>query len=68
MEEAGVCGNITIYGGKVSNATCLFVLDMILLVHVLKCLKKGDIFAERQQRDEAENTDCVRSSLFGAGV
>ena len=49
MEEAGVCGNVTIYGGKVSNATCLFVLDMILLVYVLKCLKKGDIFAERQQ-------------------
>ena len=68
MEEASVCGNVTIYGGKVSNATCLFVLDMILLVHVLKRLKKGDIFAERQQRDEAENTDCVRSSLFGAGV
>ena len=68
MEEAGVCGNVTIYGGKVSNATCLFVLDMILLVHVLKCLKKGDIFAERQQRDEAKNTDRVRSSLFEAGV
>ena len=68
MEEAGVCGNVTIYGGKVSNATCLFVLDMILLVYVLKCLKKGDIFAERQQRDEAENIDRVRSSLFGAGV
>ena len=68
MEEANACGNVTIYGGKVSNATCLFVLDMILLVYVLKCLKKGDIFAERQQRDEAENTDRVRSSLFGAGV
>ena len=47
---------------------CLFVLVMILLVCVLKCLKRGDIFAERQQRDEAENTDRVRSSLFGAGV
>ena len=68
MEEAGVCGNVTIYGGKVSNTACLFVLDMILLVYVLKRLKKGDIFAERQQRDEAENTDRVRSSLFGAGV
>ena len=68
MEEADVCGNITIYGGKVSNATCLFVFDMILLVHVLKHLKKGDLFAERQQRDEAENTDRVRSSLFEAGV
>ena len=45
-----------------------FVLNMILLVYVLKCLKKGDIYAERQQRDEAENTDRVRSSLFGAGV
>ena len=67
MEEAGVCGNVTIYGGKVSNATCLFVLDMILLVYVLKCLKKGDIFAERQQRDEAENTDRVRPALLGAG-
>ena len=33
----------------VSNITCLFALDMILLVCVLKCLKKGDIFAERQQ-------------------
>ena len=32
MEEAGVCGNVTIYGGKVSNSTCLFVLVMILLV------------------------------------
>ena len=49
MEEAGVCGNITIYGGKVSNFTCLFVLDMILLVCVLNCLERGDIFAERQQ-------------------
>ena len=68
MEEASVCGNVAIYGGKVSNTTCLFVLDMILLVCVLKYLKKGDIFAERQQRDEAENTDRVRSSLFEAGV
>ena len=68
MEEASVCGNVTIYGGKVSNTACLFVLDMILLVYVLKCLKKGDIFAERQQRDEAENTDRMRPSLFGAGV
>ena len=68
MEEASVCRNVTIYGGKVSNTACLFVLDMILLVYVLKCLKKGDIFAERQQRDEAENTDRVRSSLFEAGV
>ena len=33
----------------VSNITCLFALDMILLVCVLKRLKKGDIFAERQQ-------------------
>ena len=49
MEEASVCGNVTIYGGKVSNTTCLFVLDMILLVCVLKRLKRGDIFAERQQ-------------------
>ena len=68
MEEASVCGNVTIYGGKVSNTACLFVLVMILLVYVLKCLKKGDIFAERQQRDEAENTDRMRPSLFGAGV
>ena len=49
MEEGGVCGNVTIYGGKVSNTTCLFVLEMILLVCVLKRLKRGDIFAERQQ-------------------
>ena len=49
MEEASVCGNVTIYGGKVSNFTCLFVLDMILLVCVLKRLERGDIFAERQQ-------------------
>ena len=41
---------------------------MILLVYVLKCLKKGDIFAERQQRDEAENTDRVRPALLGTGV
>ena len=68
MEEASVCGNVTIYGGKVSNTACLFVLDMILLVYVLKCLKKGDIFAERQQRDEAENTDRVRPSFSEAGV
>ena len=40
---------ITIYGGKVSNPTCLFALAMILLVCVLKRLKRGDIFAERQQ-------------------
>ena len=32
MEEASVCGNVTNYGGKVSNFTCLFALDMILLV------------------------------------
>ena len=49
MEEGGVCENVTIYGGKVSNSACLFVLDMILLVCVLKCLKRGDIFAKRQQ-------------------
>ena len=49
MEEASVCGNVTNYGGKVSNFTCLFALDMILLVCVLKRLERGDIFAERQQ-------------------
>lgn len=68
MEEASVCGKVTIYGGKASNTTCLFVLAMILLVYILKRLRGGDGFAERQQRDEAENTDRVRSSLFGAGV
>ena len=49
MEEASVCGNVTIYGGKVSNSTCLFALVMISLVYILKRLKRGDIFAERQQ-------------------
>ena len=49
MEEAINCENITIYGGKVSNPTCLFALAMVVLVYVLKRLKKGDIFAERQQ-------------------
>ena len=49
MEEAGVCGNVTIYGGKVSNTTCLFVLAMILLVCVPKHLKRVDIFAKKQQ-------------------
>ena len=49
MEEASVCGNVTIYGGKVSNSTCLFTLVMIILVCVLNHLKRGDIFAERQQ-------------------
>ena len=49
MEEASVCGNVTIYGGKVSNSTCLFALVMILLVCVLGCSKRGDIFAKRQQ-------------------
>ena len=68
MEEGGVCENVTIYGGKVSNSTCLFALDMILLVCVPIRLERGDIFAERQQRDEAENTDRVRSSFFEAGV
>ena len=66
MEEASVCGKVTIYGGKASNTTCLFV--MILLVYILKHLRGGDVFAERQQRDEAENTDRVRPSLFGARV
>ena len=47
MEEASVCGNVTIYGGKASNTTCLFVLAMILLVHILKHLMGGDVFAER---------------------
>ena len=68
MEEASVCGNVTIYGGKVSNSTCLFALVMILLVCVLGCSKRGDIFAERQQRNKEENTDRVCPSLFGAGV
>ena len=49
MEEASVCGNATIYGGKVSNSTCLFTLVMILLICVLKRLKRGAIFAKRQQ-------------------
>ena len=68
MEEASVCGNVTIYGGKVSNSTCLFVLAVILLVYILKYLKRGDIFAKRQQRNKEENTDRMRPSLFGAGV
>lgn len=45
-----------------------FVLAMILLVCILKHLKRGDIFAERQQRNKEENTDRMRPSLFGAGV
>ena len=49
MEEGSVYENVTIYGGKVSNTACLFALVMILLVCVLKRLKRGDIFAERQQ-------------------
>ena len=49
MEESSVCGNVTIYGGKVSNTACLFALVMILLVCILERLKRGDIFAERQQ-------------------
>lgn len=49
MEEGSVCGNVTIYGGKASNSTCLFVLVMILLVCVPIRLERGDIFAERQQ-------------------
>ena len=68
MEEVSVCGKVTIYGGKASNTACLFVLVMILLVYILKRLRGGDGFAERQQRDEAENTDRVRPSLFGARV
>ena len=68
MEEAGVCENVTIYGGKASNSTCLFALDMILLVCVPIRLERGDIFAERQQRNKEENTDRVCPSLFGAGV
>lgn len=49
MEEASACGNVTVYGGKVSNSTFLFALAMILLVCVLIHLKRGDIFAKRQQ-------------------
>ena len=49
MEEASVCGNVTIYGSKVSNTTCLFVLSVILLVCVPKHLKRDDIFAKKQQ-------------------
>ncbi len=49
MEEASVCGNVTIYGGKVLNSTCLFALVMILLVCVPKHLKRDDIFAKKQQ-------------------
>ena len=68
MEETNVCGNVTIYGGKASNTACLFALDMILLVCILKHLKRGDIFAKRQQRNKEENTDRMRPSLFGARV
>ena len=68
MEEGGVCENVTIYGGKVSNSTCLFALDMILLVCVPIRLERGDIFAERQQRNKEENTDRVRPSLSGTRV
>lgn len=46
----------------------LFAFAMILLVYVLIHLKRGDIFAKRQQRNKEENTDRMRSSLFGAGV
>lgn len=45
-----------------------FALAMILLVCVLIHLKRGDIFAKRQQRNKEENTDRMRPSLFGAGV
>ena len=31
-------------------------------------MKRGDIFAKRQQRNKEENTDRMRPSLFGAGV
>ena len=61
MEEANACGNVTIYGGKVSNTTCLFVLDMILLVCILKHLKRGDIL--RRDSGEAKRkilTVCAR--------
>ena len=68
MEEASVCGNVTIYGGKVSNSTCLFALVMILLVCVLGYSKRGDIFAEKQQRNKEENPDRMRSPFFGTGV
>ena len=68
MEEAGVCGKITICVVKVSNTAFLFAFNMILLVCVLKRLKRGDIFAERQQRNKEENTDRVRPSLSGTGV
>ena len=47
--QTSVCGNVTIYGGKVSKSIFLFALVMILLVYVLKRLKRGNIFAERQQ-------------------
>ena len=40
---------------------------MILLVYILKYLKKGDIFAKRQQRNKEENTARVRPSLSGTG-
>ena len=68
MEEGSVYENVTIYGGKVSNSTCLFALVMILLVYILKRLKRGDLFAEKQQRNKEENPDRLRSSFFGAGV
>ena len=41
MEEASVCGKVTIYGGKASNTTCLFVSDMI---YISICTK---VFEER---------------------
>ena len=43
MEEASVCGKVTIYGGKVSNTACFFVLDMILLVLLYIGYKLGGV-------------------------
>ena len=45
-----------------------FALVMILLVCILMHLKRGDIFAKRQQRNKEENTDRVRPSLTRTGV
>lgn len=64
MEEASVCGKVTIYGGKASNTTCLFVLVMILLVYILKRL--GEVMYLRRDSSETKRkilTVCVRLFL-----
>ena len=67
MEEA-FSGNVTIYGGKSFKYRLVFFsFAVILLVYILTKLKRGDIFAKRQQRNKEKILTWRMRPSFGAG-